>query len=79
MTSGLPMLQPSLHSIGAGASCGLPSSAPPRTQPTSVSTSVGVSVRSLANVPCAGSANHGGICFCWTAARIAFAHGRACS
>jgi hypothetical protein len=74
--SGL-ICQPSgAHSSGAGASRTSPCGAPASTHCTMVSICVCDSVRSLAQVPCAGSANHGGICRDATLALMLRAHGR---
>jgi hypothetical protein len=76
MTSGL-ICQPSAgHWTGGGASFGSPSGAPASAHFAIVSTSICESERSLANGPCAGSANHGGICRLSTLAFIDRAHGR---
>src|SRR5580658_930224 len=72
--SGL-ICQPSGNVSGGGASLASPSGAPLFAQVTSVSTSAGLSVRSLAKWPY--SANHGGIFLVTTATFMALAHGRA--
>ncbi len=74
--SGLPICQPVTNSGIFGSSLGLPSGAPPSTQATIVSICSFVRLRSLANLPCAGSASHGGIVRATTFSLIAFAQGR---
>ena len=77
--SGL-ICQPSgAQSIGAGASLASPCGAPASTHFVIVSICVCESDRSLAHVPCAGSANHGGICRDATLALMLRAHGRVAS
>src|SRR5687768_15881774 len=76
--SGL-ICQPSGQVAGGGASAGLPDCAPSSTHLLSVSISPAVRLRSFENVPCCGSANHGGIFFVCTAVLIARAHGRVLS
>src|SRR6185503_6835927 len=74
--SGL-ICQPSgAHSIGAGASLASPCGAPASTHFAIVSICVCDSDRSFAHVPCAGSANQGGICFATTLFLMLRAHGR---
>ena len=75
-TSGLPICQPAANCGNAGISAGSPCRASPSTHFTMVSICAGVRLRSLLNVPCAGSANHGGISRAITFSRIARAHGR---
>src|ERR1035437_6577089 len=74
--SGCPMTQPSVNATGAGASFGLPALAPPSTQETSVAMSAADKLRSLENLPCAGSANQGGIFLLATTCLMALAQGR---
>src|SRR6185369_4153103 len=78
-TSGLGILQPSTNCFGAGISLGSPRGAPASAQAARVLISLSDIEASFENVPKCGSANHGGIFFCSTAALIAFAHGRVCS
>ena len=74
--SGL-ICQPSgAHSIAGGASFASPCGAPASTHFVMVSICACDSERSLAQVPCAGSANHGGICRDATLALMLRAHGR---
>src|SRR6476619_2037415 len=77
--SGLPIDQPSTNLTGAGASLALPAGAPASTQDTRVLTSPADMVRSLENLPCCGSAYHGGIFFVATAVLMALAQGRVVS
>src|ERR1700751_5999128 len=74
-----PMSQPSVKATCFGASFGLPALAPPSTQVTRVETSAADRLRSLENLPCAGSANHGGIFLLETSSLMALAHGRVLS
>jgi hypothetical protein len=76
-TSGLGMFHPSTHCTGAGLSWASPSMAPVSAHTVSVSISDWLRLRSLAQCPYFGSANHGGILRESTAAFIALAHGRA--
>ena len=77
--SGCAMAHPSVKATGFGASLGLPALAPPSTQETSVLISPSDKLRSFENLPCAGSANHGGIFLLETTSLMAFAHGRVLS
>src|SRR5205809_1348128 len=79
ITSGLPIFHPSSNFTGLGASPGFPSGAPVSAQETKDLISSSERDRSFENLPCCGSAPHGGIFFCTTAVRIAFAQGRTCS
>ncbi len=79
MKSGSPNCQPSVSAGGVGSSAGLPRGAPASTHFTIVSICAWLSRASLANVPCAGSANHGGICRFATLSLIDRAHGRTSS
>src|SRR5690348_9734552 len=74
--SGFGIAQPSVNWTGLGASFGSPAGAPASTHATSVCFADSGSVRSFAQVPVCGSANHGGIFLVRTAVFIAFAHGR---
>src|SRR5262245_57812354 len=76
IVSGLPMFHP-VSNLGAGGkSLESPSGAPESAHAVMVASSSSLNRRSLLNLPCAGSASHGGIFLVSTAAFIAFAHGR---
>src|SRR5688572_8740421 len=77
-TSGLICQPFDGHAIGGGASLAAPSTAPPSAHRRIVSTSAGLSDRSLVKLPCAGSANQGGIDRSATFERMALAQGRVC-
>src|SRR4051812_1753730 len=79
MISGLEIFQPSTHCLGSGMSFGFPKGAPASTHAVSLLISPSDMAALFENFPNCGSANHGGIFFCRTAALIAFAQGRACS
>src|SRR5437867_6588295 len=78
-TSGLICHPSAGHSTGGGASFGSPCGAPASAHFTIVSMSACLSERSLANTPCCGSANHGGIWRLSTLALMARAQGRVLS
>jgi len=73
------MDQPSANCGAFGRSARLPSGAPASTQAAMVSMSDCLRLTSLANLPIAGSAPHGGISRLTTFVLIARAHGRASS
>src|SRR5271154_3944935 len=77
--SGCPITQPSVNAIGFGASFLSPALAPLSTQETRVLMSAADKLRSFENLPCAGSANHGGIFLLTTTCLMALAHGRVLS
>jgi hypothetical protein len=79
MKSGSPNCHPSVSTGGLGSSAGLPRGAPASTHFTIVSICGWLRRASLANVPCAGSANHGGICRFETFSLIDRAQGRTSS
>src|SRR6185369_16235159 len=79
IASGLPIVQPSTSCGAAGMSLSSPFGAPASTHFAIVSTSASDRRGSFLNVPCAGSAPHGGIVRAVTRCLMARAHGRASS
>ena len=77
--SGLPIVQPSANRGASGRSLSSPFGAPPSTHAVMVSISLCDRRGSFLNVPCAGSAPHGGIARETTRCLMDRAHGLASS
>jgi hypothetical protein len=71
--SGLPIVQPSSNTTGAGLSLASPSSAPLSAHAVRVAISVSLRNLAFSKCPTVGSANHGGIVLAATDLAIALA------
>src|SRR5690349_12455241 len=74
--SGVPIVQPSANSTGAGLSFPSPSGAPFSAHAVMVAISLSLRTFAFFQCPTAGSANHGGIVRLVTAFAMARAYGR---